>query len=768
MAANLPVMIIKSVKLGNIRSYLSQEIELPQGAVLLSGDIGSGKSTILLAIEFALFGISKGLLSGEALLRHGKQSGYVELAFSLDSKEVMIKRNLKRVKDSIRQEEGFLIVDGIKHFCTAEELRARVLEMLGYPKELLKKSKGLIYRFTVYTPQEEMKRILFEDPQVRLDTLRRVFQIEKYKLVRDGAAVLMQALREKKKELEARIEDLPQKQQQLKQFSDELAVVDKKLTALLPVINQTEKLLQQKQMSLRSLEEKAKQLNSLKSQLAAATAVIAEKKNLIAAKEAEISAAKMEINALKSQLVDNSAYSKQIALSISKLKSFSDSLLKDVEMKSSLEEELAVAEQRRSNAESEVSKVEVLKSASQQLKQKISVLTSCPTCLQPVTAGHKHKISLEEDSKIADLTLKLTEATEKKSALLQKIKLLKSELNDLQAKEKVAVGLISELKPYFELASLFGIEIKPTLSSSAFFSLSAAAMTVADMQAELSSLSVAKKKLESSREKLFMIAEKEKLVALAEKAVADSSSEAKLLEAKKADLSAWITSVGDIDAETGLLQSELDKIVREKTSLLMQNASYDKEKENVANLLRLISEEVQKKEAAKKELEGTNNLNYWLEEMFVNLVDVIERHVMLKVHQEFNELFREWFTMLMGIETLAAKIDDDFTPVVEVDGFEIPVENLSGGEKTSCALAYRLALNKVINNLVSTIRTKDLLILDEPTDGFSTEQLDKLRDFLIQLNLPQIIIVSHEERIESFVQHVIRVQKEQHISKLVV
>ena len=160
-------------------------------------------------------------------------------------------------------------------------------------------------------------------------------------------------------------------------------------------------------------------------------------------------------------------------------------------------------------------------------------------------------------------------------------------------------------------------------------------------------------------------------------------------------------------------------------------------------------------------------MNYWLEEMFINLVDVIERHVMLKVHQEFNELFRDWFAMLMGSETLTAKIDDDFTPVVEADGFEIPVENLSGGEKTSCALAYRLALNKVINNLVSTIRTKDLLILDEPTDGFSTEQLDKLRDVLAQLQLPQVIIVSHEELIESFVQHVIRVQKEQHVSKMV-
>ena len=56
-------MIINKIKLENIRSYLNQEIELPEGSVLLSGDIGSGKSTILLATEFALFGLEKGKFS---------------------------------------------------------------------------------------------------------------------------------------------------------------------------------------------------------------------------------------------------------------------------------------------------------------------------------------------------------------------------------------------------------------------------------------------------------------------------------------------------------------------------------------------------------------------------------------------------------------------------------------------------------------------------------------------------------------------------------
>ena len=77
------------------------------------------------------------------------------------------------------------------------------------------------------------------------------------------------------------------------------------------------------------------------------------------------------------------------------------------------------------------------------------------------------------------------------------------------------------------------------------------------------------------------------------------------------------------------------------------------------------------------------------------------------------------------------------------------------------ALAYRLALNKTINTVTSSIKTKDLLILDEPTEGFSSEQLDKLRDVIAQLNLRQIIIVSHEQKIEGFADKVVRLEKTQ-------
>ena len=61
---------------------------------------------------------------------------------------------------------------------------------------------------------------------------------------------------------------------------------------------------------------------------------------------------------------------------------------------------------------------------------------------------------------------------------------------------------------------------------------------------------------------------------------------------------------------------------------------------------------------------------------------------------------------------------------------------------------------------MSQIRTKDIVILDEPTEGFSEAQIIKIREVLEELNAAQLIIVSHEQKIEGFVDNVIRLEKQ--------
>ncbi len=60
----------------------------------------------------------------------------------------------------------------------------------------------------------------------------------------------------------------------------------------------------------------------------------------------------------------------------------------------------------------------------------------------------------------------------------------------------------------------------------------------------------------------------------------------------------------------------------------------------------------------------------------------------------------------------------------------------------------------------------NLLILDEPTDGFSKEQLFKVREILNELKCPQVIMVSHENELESFADHTFKVEKMQGTSEI--
>src|SRR3989338_8749889 len=116
-------MLLKKLVLNNIRSYTNQEVVFPEGSVLLSGDIGSGKSTVLLAIEFAFFGLLRGDLEGGALLRHGCRNGSVELTFSIDGKETTVKRTLKRENTGIGQDAGHIVRNGVTKEATAVELK---------------------------------------------------------------------------------------------------------------------------------------------------------------------------------------------------------------------------------------------------------------------------------------------------------------------------------------------------------------------------------------------------------------------------------------------------------------------------------------------------------------------------------------------------------------------------------------------------------------------------------------------------------------------
>ncbi|MEK6920430.1 MAG: hypothetical protein AABX82_00995, partial [Nanoarchaeota archaeon] len=212
----------------------------------------------------------------------------------------------------------------------------------------------------------------------------------------------------------------------------------------------------------------------------------------------------------------------------------------------------------------------------------------------------------------------------------------------------------------------------------------------------------------------------------------------------------------------------LEETAQKEKKKEMALQSLQKEQEFLTQQETMIQNQMQEKYAIKKQMQKVNTYAQWLEEYFVQLVVTMEKQVFLQVHASFNDFFMRWFTMLLEDNGMSGRLDEEFTPVIEQNGYETVVTDLSGGEKTAVALAYRLALNKVINDFMRSVNTRDIIILDEPTEGFSTGQLDRVRDVLDELALKQVIIVSHETKVESFVDHVFRIEKQGHVSSVVV
>ena len=680
-------MIIKKITLNNIRSYIHEEIEFPKGSILLSGDIGSGKTSVLLGIEFALFGIQPGQ-RGSSLLRNGAKEGGVILEFEADSRNIIIERTLKRGK-TVSQDYSSITIDNEKREISVTELKNEVLELLNYPKEFSKK-QNLLYKFTVYTPQEEMKEIILEDSETRIDTLRHVFGIDKYKRILENTSIVLSKVREEKRKREGVVDFIEQDRQNIILKENEL---DSKKNVLVSfredlILSTTKR--KRIEKDLEEIELKIEEKTKFEGEIEKTKIMLANKIETISTNSRMIQDIESQIQQLKKFHFDEA--------NIFRLND--EILAKKKEKEKMNEDNLRIT--------SQISSIKLKNEEITHLKEKISKIDICPTCLQDVDSVYKSNVINKADSDISDGNRKIQDLNSEKEKLLEKIKQVNSE-----------------------------VTIKEN---------------------ELNDLRFLKIKLQQSEEKEKRVEDLKKINFSLEKDMELLNSHTEILKQSVFDLSKF-------DNIHELKQKEFQAALKEERSDDIKVAELKKEIDVFTKQIEEIKENIKRAEEIKSQLNYLTELEDWLNKKFIPIISVVEKNVMIKLKKEFSELFSSWFYMLVS-DSFNVRLGDDFTPIIEQNDYELDYAYLSGGERTAIALAYRLALNQVINSLLSRIKTKSLVILDEPTDGFSEQQLDKMRDVLQQLNMEQLILVSHEQKIEGFVENVLKFKKENGITRL--
>ncbi len=151
------------------------------------------------------------------------------------------------------------------------------------------------------------------------------------------------------------------------------------------------------------------------------------------------------------------------------------------------------------------------------------------------------------------------------------------------------------------------------------------------------------------------------------------------------------------------------------------------------------------------------------------------RSIQPKLRSEFIKVLRNFVQQvldnLVGRETafLNVIIDETYTPYVKSEsGADREVSNLSGGERTLLAFAYRLGLGQLITQS-RTGHGLSMLLLDEPTESLGREDgsIERLAEAISRFKaIEQIIAVTHSEAFAEKAEHVIKLEKEAGISKI--
>lgn len=807
-------MYLKQLKLENIRSYQQEIVKFPEGTTLLSGDIGSGKSSILLAIEFALFGASRTELSAESLLRKGSNNANVELDFVLNGQDVNIKRTLKRDSRRIKQSNGHIIINQQKKELTPLELKAEMIKLLGYPEDLVTKGKNYVFRYTVYCPQEEMKLILQESPENRLDILRKIFNIDKYKTVRENLIGYLRKFRKELTVLETRVEPINEVKLRVEDLEKDLQQLNLQLDRVLPNKGKLMQKITEIKIKLDEEEEKNKTFQELKNkfeqnkvleqeltktqqQLKVKTEKINLKlKELFLDPQLEQCSLKEEIVKLEKEktsfLQEKTKLNEQIkncqdkiAYLQKEVKSLQNSpeIVKEKEQRKVKLSSLIENKSSKLERQDQLSKLELktrelivqnltIQNEAQNLKEKILQIEQCPTCQQELKEDYKEEITVRENKKIESSEQILQELKQKENSIKQQREELIKELEEIQKSELELQQLNSEIKHLQEQ------QVKEQEKREELRSLVQENNQLMqkfenfekDAEINLERINKRLMQLEELKNKILLKQELEKQQKDLVKEQEESNKKLDLVKYESENVQKRLKEYSDNkDLDKSILDKKhkLEELIEEEKSMALEETKLKTSQVHLNKELVQVKTELERLLADKNKLIRQQETYNWINNYFMKLTYTIEKEILGKIYHHFNTLFQEWFSILVEDHKITARLDDSFTPIVEQNNYEISFNHLSGGEKTAVSLSYRLALNKVINDVIHEIKTKDLLILDEPTDGFSSEQLDKIRDLIDQLRLGQIIIVSHESKIESFVNNLIRVEKLEHCSQVV-
>ena len=762
-------MMIRRVVLRNWKIHLNSAFVFERGVNLLVGHMGSGKSSVLDAICFGLYGTFPALQSrkwkiDDLIMRKPfeKDEAEVYVEFEMNGKILSARRILRKGRGSYAEfrENGKLL-----------ELQSsqRVTELVE--KEL--KTSYELFSKVIYTEQNGLDyflRLQAGERKKKIDELLMIDKFEKArastntlihrleKIIEDKERYLasinfdkmrrdLQEIKLEVERLEKEIKDkklslsevasqrvlLEEDYRKLKEIRESIEEKQNDLKAVLTILDNTRREIlrleeEVKGISREEIEKKIKENEKIRRDL---EPYLKEKKDRLDKLQREFTKIESDIqfyNREISRIKEKLSEIEKIESSLEKLeKNFNEKLLEEKERR---QQEI-------------ISRIEVLRNEIKKNEEAIRQLSyadsKCPVCDTKLTDNEKKKIVEKKQKEIADNKKEEENLTKEKLEIAKQIEEIKVKLREIE-RMKILVrdkeNLVKELE-----VDESSLKINEDNKVSVIKEIEEIKNEIREKEDVLRKILEERSTFETMRRRIL------DLESLKERSLE--------YERRKVELEKEVVELlNDIEGKN---IEDLEKMLREIEGKERELAIEIKSLEEILRREIKIKEEIEKSlefgEKEKAELERLNKVLVDLK-VFKQALETTQ----VKIREDFVETVNHYMANIWpniypygDYISIALKIEegDYVLQLQERSGRWINVEGIaSGGERSLACLALRIAFSLA---LAPQLR---ILILDEPTHNLDQKAVEELARVLrenVSEFMDQVFIITHDERLQEAV-----------------
>lgn len=786
-------MRLISLSLENFRQHRSMEIQFPLGLVGILGENGSGKTTILEAIAWALYG--KGTRgSNESLIWRmaaGKSTAMAMLTFAFGGQTLTVKRSQSTTKNTAELIQNSKVVAN-----STKAVNEKILELLAMTHEEFFNS--------YFTGQKDLNFLAAKGATERERFIAKMLGYEKITEVqgnttKQGTIRFDLRLQEKQVDrLEGGLGNEEQIKDNIRNYQTQLATAQEVLRAATVEIERAiaqknslnpeplsqkrdrhHQLTSQSQNYQSQLERLIKDLSSKTAQRSLLTSSLQEYQSL----ELELTGYESMVRELPTLEIAKQEFNRRCELEKrysvlnQELQLLELEISKDIDISqirsaianSQLQLEIINSEVQSQTQLWQTSQAEIrsnIKAANQDLEKLLSqhqvILDAgvdgvCPTCERTLCQEYDHVVDgflaqiSEMRSQIVDYEQQLLTLT----SIPEALKLSQQKYNEITILLKQQQQ--EELKQSAELArlELFQSQLKAKTAEAQQLQSQILLLPSHFDQERYNHLVTQIQILKPKYEQYLRQGGANQRLEEIDREIANLDREQKQLENQISELGIEITDLNFQESEYLELKSAIATLTDHIETLRQQHSQAQQQQALIAQAMSTAQQQEADFYSQQTECLAAKKAQALLQEID-NAFTQMRQHFTDEIRPQLADTASIFLNQLTDGRYNTIEIDPKYNVIVLADGDRKPV--ISGGEEDIVNLCLRLAISQMITERSG--QSFSLLILDEVFGSLDDSRINNVLTLLhgLEQQFEQVLIISHLDSIKDHLNHTIRLE----------